>query len=104
MKKLINGEVIDMTPEEELAHTSAQPTVGPRILRDHEFRNRFTDTQLVGIMRYALSGDDNAALVWLKLTTASDGVDLNDQSTIDGVQYIAAMYPDLQIDPVVILQ
>lgn len=72
-----------------------------RIIRDWEFRNRFTQAQLVGIMRAAMLGDDVAALVWLRLSTASDGVDLDDPDNIAGVQYVATIDPS--IDPVVVL-
>jgi hypothetical protein len=75
----------------------------PRGIRDWEFRNRFTQAQLVGIMRAAMTGDDVAALVWLRLSTASDGVDLDDPDSVAGVQYVATTYPALGIDPAVIL-
>lgn len=73
----------------------------PRIIRDWEFRNRFTQAQLVGIMRAAMLGDDVAALVWLRLSTASDGVDLDDPDNVAGVQYVATLDPT--IDPVAVL-
>ena len=73
----------------------------PRIIRDWEFRNRFTQAQLVGIMRAAMLGDDVAALVWLRLSTASDGVDLDDPDNVTGVQYAATLDPT--IDPAVVL-
>lgn len=85
----------------------AAPYVDPnapapsRIIRDWEFRNRFTQAQLVGIMRAAMTGDDVAAVVWLRLSTASDGVDLDDPATVAGVQYVASLDPT--IDPAVIL-
>jgi hypothetical protein len=78
-------------------------SVNQRVIRDWEFRNRFTQSQLIGIMRAAMAGDDVAALVWLKLSTASDGVDLTDMEVSQGVQYIAATHPELAIDPAVIL-
>lgn len=73
----------------------------PRVIRDWEFRNRFTQAQLVGIMRAAMLGDDVAALVWLRLSTASDGVDLDDPDNVAGVQYVATL--DATIDPAVVL-
>lgn len=76
----------------------------PRVIRDWEFRNRFTQTQLVGIMRAAMAGDDVAALVWLKLSTASDGVNLDEPETAAGVQYIANAYPALAVSPQEILK
>ena len=72
-----------------------------RTIKDWQFRNRFTQAQLVGIMRAAMAGDDNAAVVWLRLSTASDGVDLDDPDNIAGVQYVALLDPT--IDPAVIL-
>ena len=78
-------------------------SVNRRVIRDWEFRNRFSQAQLIGIMRAAMAGDDIAALVWLKLSTASDGVDLTDPDVVGGVQYIAASYPALSVDPAVIL-
>ena len=80
-----------------------EPEKPRRTIRDWEFRNRFTQEQLVGVMRAALSGDDVAALVWLALCTASDGVNLDSKEHIKGVQYIATVYPELKIDPAVIL-
>lgn len=80
------------------APASAPPLVQSRILRDWEFRNRFTQYQLIGIMRAAMAGDDGAALVWLRLSTASDGVDLDDAANVAGLQYVATTYPALSID------
>ena len=80
-----------------------EPEKPRRTIRDWEFRNRFTQAQLVGVMRAALSGDDVAALVWLALCTASDGVDLDKPENIDGVKYLAATYPTLGIDAAVVL-
>lgn len=79
------------------------PAAPIRIIRDWQFRDRFTQAQLVGIMRAAMSGDDTAAFVWLKISTASDGVNLDDPSHIAGVQYVATTYPALGIDPAVVL-
>ncbi len=75
----------------------------PRDIRDWEFRNRFNSTQLVGIMRAGIAGDDIAMQVWLQLSTASDGVNLDDPATVAGVGYVAMTYPELAIDPAVIL-
>lgn len=75
------------------------PELPHRILRDWEFRNRFSSEQLVGIMRAAMAGDDVAALVWLRLSTASDGVDIDDAANQAGVGYVAATYPALGINP-----
>lgn len=72
-----------------------------RIIKDWQFRNRFTGPQLIGIMRAAMAGDDNAAIVWLRLSTASDGVDLDDPDNVAGVQYVATL--GLMIDPVAVL-
>lgn len=77
------------------------PNTPSRIIRDWEFRNRFSQAQLVGIMRAAMLGDDVAALVWLRLSTASDGVDLDDPDNVAGVQYVATLDPT--IDPAVVL-
>jgi hypothetical protein len=77
---------------------SADPEPTSRVIRDWEFRNRFTSAQLVGIMRAAMTGDDNAAVVWLRLSTASDGVDLDDPDNVAGLNYIAATYPALNIN------
>lgn len=71
------------------------PAVPSRIIRDWEFRNRFTQAQLIGIMRSAMAGDDVAAVVWLRLSTASDGVDLDDPDNVAGVQYVASLDPTI---------
>jgi len=76
---------------------------GPGVIRDWQFRDRFTQAQLVGVMRAAMAGDDIAAAVWLKLSTASDGVDLDAVANQHGVGYIAQAYPALGIDPAMIL-
>lgn len=92
---------------DEIAVTYVAPEkhvpIRKSVIRDWEFRNRFTQAQLVGVMRAALSGDDVAALVWLALCTASDGVDLDKPENIDGVKYLAATYPTLGIDAAVVL-
>lgn len=95
--ELIAEVAATYTPEEVV------PPVRKAVIRDWEFRNRFTQEQLVGVMRAALSGDDVAALVWLALCTASDGVDLDKPENIDGVKYLAATYPTLGIDAAVVL-
>lgn len=95
--ELIAEVAATYTPEEVV------PPVRKAVIRDWEFRNRFTQAQLVGVMRAALSGDDVAALVWLALYTASDGVDLDKPENIDGVKYLAATYPTLGIDAAVVL-
>lgn len=69
-----------------------------RVLRDWEFRDRFSPAQLVGIMRAAMAGDDQAAFVWLALSTASDGVNLDKPEYQAGVQYLATAYPALGLD------
>jgi hypothetical protein len=79
--------------DEPYSDPNTQPI--SRIIRDWEFRNRFTQTQLVGIMRAAMLGDDIAALVWLQLSTASDGVDLDDSGNVAGVQYVASLDPTI---------
>lgn len=96
--ELIAEVAATYTPEEVV------PPVRKAVIRDWEFRNRFNQEQLVGVLRAAMAGDNTAALVWLALSTASDGVDLKNKETIQGVQYIAATYPDLKIDPEVILK
>ncbi len=92
---------------DEIAATYVEPeepsTVRKSVIRDWEFRNRFTQAQLVGVMRAAMAGDNTAALVWLALSTASDGVDLDKPEHIGGVNYLAATYPDLKIDPKTVL-
>ncbi len=80
-----------------------EPEKPRRTIRDWEFRNRFTQEQLVGVMRAAMAGDNTAALVWLALSTASDGVDLDKPEHIGGVNYLAATYPGLKIDPKTVL-
>ena len=74
-----------------------------RIIKDWQFRNRFTGPQLIGIMRAAMAGDDTAALVWLQLSTASDGVDLDNPDYAASLAALAAAYPALAIDPAEIL-
>jgi hypothetical protein len=94
-------------PAKDMHWEERSPPVVPpaprRIIRDWEFRNRFTNEQLNGIMRGAMAGDDAANLVWLRLSTASDGVNLDDPDNIAGVGYVAAAYPALNIVPAVIL-
>lgn len=87
------------TPEQ--ADPPPEPT--ERRIRDWEFRNRFTQEQLVGVMRAAMAGDNTAAMVWLALSTASDGVDLDKPEHIGGVNYLAKQYPELNLDTSIIL-
>ena len=108
------GEIIGTTPAAlhqphqmggwpDITQPAPDPAPGPRIIRDWQFRNRFTADQLVGIMRAGISGDDVAMQVWLQISTASDGVPLDDPGTVQGVKYVAAALPDLAIDPAVVL-
>ena len=80
-----------------------EPEPPRRVLRDHELRARFSQGQLVGIMRAGIAGDDVAMTLWLAFSTASDGVDLDKPEHVMGVHYIAATYPELAINPAVIL-
>jgi hypothetical protein len=87
-----------------LATYPQEPAPPPsRVIRDHQFRNRFTDEQLDGIQIAGNSGDILALRVQRQLFTASDGVDLNDHDVQGMVQMVAAAYPALAIDPLVIL-
>ena len=82
---------------------AVEEKVTARIIRDWQFRERFTPEQLIGVMRAAMAGDNLAALVWLQLSTASDGIDLDNPSNVAGVHYVAQAYPQLGIDPVKVL-
>ncbi len=50
--------------------TLTKPVVaGPRVVASDEFRDRFTDAELVAISK-AAETDDNVRLYWIKATTA----------------------------------
>ena len=78
------------------------PEVPGRVIRDWEFRDRFTDEQLDGIELAANNGDVIAMRLRRKLFTASDGVDLDSPENFQGLQYLAFTYPALGIDPSII--
>jgi hypothetical protein len=57
-------------------------------IRDWEFRDRFTDTELDLIINAAYAGDAIARRVLMKIQTASDGVNLLSPEVQGGVMYL----------------
>lgn len=65
--------------------------ITPKVITSYEFRDRFTQSELIAINRLAFigDGDDYAILLLQKVNTATDGIDLTSQSVIDGLSYLA---------------
>lgn len=61
------------------------------VIKAWEFRDRFTEQELIAINRlaYAGDGDDIAILLLQKVNTATDGINLLSEATINGVNYLA---------------
>jgi hypothetical protein len=60
----------------------------PNYIPAWEFRDSFTQDELVQIVNAAYDGDVQCRLLLLKIQTATDGVDLNGDSAIDGLTYL----------------
>lgn len=56
----------------------------------YAFRGRFTDAELIAINALAYSGDAVAQLLLLKVSTATDGIDLTSQSVVNGLNYLVS--------------
>jgi len=56
-----------------------------RVLRDWEFRDRFTQQEQLAILSQAFSGNVQAQYLLFKLQTASDGVNLDSLEVVAGV-------------------
>lgn len=64
--------------------------VPARIIPAYDFRDKFTPAELSAINNKAyVVGDANVQLLLLKVFTATEGVNLDSQDTIDGVNYLA---------------
>lgn len=58
------------------------------IITAWEFRDSFTQDELIQIINAAYDGNVQCRLLLLQIQTATDGVDLNGQSVIDGLTYL----------------
>lgn len=107
-----SGEVIDSQPAAlhqphqmggwpDITQPAPVPVLEPRYVRDWEFRDRFTQAELMQIIGLADGGDMTAKYLLLKIQTASDGVDLDSPEVIGGVQYVARQIRS--IDPARVL-
>jgi hypothetical protein len=61
------------------------------IVQAYVFRDRFTEGELMAINSLAYSGDSMAQLLLLKVSTATDGIDLASQSVADGLNYLVSV-------------
>lgn len=78
------------TPEEIAAAWEALQSAPPpvhHVVTAAEFRDRFTATEQAAFMRLALS-DDTAAVILLRLSTASAGIDLASASVRAGLDHL----------------
>ena len=65
------------------------PAIQPiRIIRDWEFRDRFTQEELLAINADAFGGDAMTQYVLMQIFTASDGVNLDKPMVISGMDYL----------------
>lgn len=55
------------------------------------FRDRFTEAELIAINALAYSGDAAVQFMLLKVSTATDGIDLRSQSVADGLNYLVSV-------------
>lgn len=60
--------------------------VNQRMLKPYEFRDRFTQSELIAMTELAKT-DHTASLLLLNVYTATDGIDLDSQAVIDGLNY-----------------
>lgn len=63
----------------------------PRIIRDYEFRNRFTVDEQKYVISLAFGGDQLAQYLMFRMQTASDGVDLELPIVKDGLDYLVSL-------------
>ena len=65
---------------------------GERRIPASEFRARFTDAELAGVsmLAYGGTGDATAQVMLLKISTASEGIDLDSAPVIAGLDYLVA--------------
>jgi hypothetical protein len=70
---------------------SAAAVIAISIIPAYVFRDRFTEAELIAINALAYSGDAMAQLLLLKVSTATDGIDLMGQSVADGLNYLASV-------------
>lgn len=61
------------------------------IIPAYVFRDRFTVAELMAINALAYSGDATAQLLLIKVSTATDGIDLTSQSVVDGLNYLVSV-------------
>lgn len=65
--------------------------LSPRSIPASEFRDRFTTQELAGILTAAYGGDINAQLLLLKVQTNTNGIELDTDETIQGIQYLQSI-------------
>jgi hypothetical protein len=61
------------------------------IIPAYIFRDRFTEAELIAINALAYSGNAEAQLLLLKVSTATDGIDLASKSVADGLNYLVSV-------------
>ena len=70
---------------------SVPKVVSPRVIRAWEFRDRFAVEELAGLTTLAYGGDVVAQLLLLKISTATDGIDLDSESVAQGLDYLISV-------------
>jgi hypothetical protein len=69
----------------ELEALTKASASGSRVIRDWEFRDRFSQQEQFGMLQAAFGGNIQAQFLLFKLQTASDGVNLDSPEVIAGV-------------------
>lgn len=82
---------LQMAPAVEV-QPELQPEVQPniRLLSQAQFRARFTEDELTAFSALVYGGDALAQNLLLKITTASDGIDLDSADVSLGLDYMVA--------------
>ena len=82
---VLNGNTAIVYTGEDMPVTSSV-----RVIRAWEFRDRFTPPELVAINQLAFGGDATAQVLLMQIFTASDGVNLDGDSAINGLDYLVS--------------
>lgn len=68
-----------------------QQSVLKNVITAYEFRDSFTPDELTTILNAAYAGDSICRLLLLKIQTATGGVDLHSEDTINGLAYLQSI-------------
>lgn len=82
---VLNGNTATVYTGEDMPVTTPV-----RVIRDWEFRDRFTEPELFAINASAHGGDAMTDYVLMQIFTASDGVNLDKPNVITGMDYLVS--------------